>query len=238
MTIVLEPIGIRRNGRWEGIHWRMDVGGTSDIEIEHSVEDSWAGLLPDPTNADHILPATLLYAMKGSEEPYDQLIFPWGATPLTIPLISTERLPVTEDGCGYDRSDKVSYISRNTRASDHIRVCWAGNQMDRNCGECEKCIRTMLNYWANGLGVPDSFPTTLTPDLVKTIVLRNEGQAAHLGSIRHAASRRDILNTSIGRAIDTVLFRHRLRSLLNAPRSFVSRVKQRIKFHVQSITKR
>jgi hypothetical protein len=31
---------------------------------------------------------------------------------------------------------------------DRLRVCWEGADKSRNCGECEKCRRTYLNFLA------------------------------------------------------------------------------------------
>ena len=66
VRIVLESCGTRRDGNWTGVYWQVDAGDRA-IQIEHSVPEAWAHLLPDPDNGDHILLATLLYAMeKGS----------------------------------------------------------------------------------------------------------------------------------------------------------------------------
>lgn len=169
------------------------------------------------------------YALKGSEEPYEDLFFPWGATPLTTYLCSSNQLEATEDGCGFDRNQKVRYLALKTKSSAHLRVCWAGDQMDRNCGHCEKCIRTMLNYWSNGLDIPDSFPGILSPKLINTIVLCNEVQHSYLVSIRNVALRRNILHTPIGAAIDHVLIRYRLRSFYKVFRSLASTIKRRFR---------
>ena len=171
------------------------------------------------------LQADFSYAIKGSEEPYDQLFFPWGATPLTTPLTSTEGLTIVEDGCSFDRNDKVRYLAERTKASRHLRVCWAGDKHDRNCGECEKCLRTMLNYWVNGLEVADSFPRSLSPNVIRSIRLTNEGQASNLLSISELAAKGDLANTDIARAIRSVLFRYRNRWFANSLKSFARRAK-------------
>ena len=66
MRLVIAPCGIRHDGNSTGIYWQVEAGDTA-IQVEHSVQDTWAHFLPDPDNGDHILLATLLYAMaKGS----------------------------------------------------------------------------------------------------------------------------------------------------------------------------
>lgn len=127
------------------------------------------------------------YAIKGSEEPYDALLLPWGSTPMTDYLCSTECLQIEHDGAAYDRTEKVEWLSKNTAICDYLRVCWAGPDLGKNCGVCEKCIRTMLNFWATQQDVPNAFPTKLTAARIKTLKLKNEIQLREIkGLYRHA----------------------------------------------------
>jgi len=129
------------------------------------------------------------WAMKGSGEPYDELVLPWGSTPLTDPLCATAAMQLVLDGCAFDRTEKVQWLAQNTGVSEELRVCWAGENLDRNCGNCEKCVRTMLNFWAVGEVVPSAFPTRLTPERVRTIRPKNETQLRELITLmRHAVS--------------------------------------------------
>lgn len=132
------------------------------------------------------------WAMKGSGEPYDELVLPWGSTPLTDPLCSTAAMRLTLDGCAFDRTEKVQWLIKNTNISSELRVCWAGENLDRNCGDCEKCVRTMLNFWAIGEDVPSAFPTRLTPDRVRSIHPKNETQLKELKTLmQHAVLNHD-----------------------------------------------
>ncbi|MCG5512086.1 hypothetical protein [Ectothiorhodospira shaposhnikovii] len=128
-------------------------------------------------------------AVRGSEEPYESLIFPWGSTPLTDPLASTACMEMRHDGCDFDRTEKVYWLAKNTKASEYLRVCWEGPRPDRNCGECEKCIRTMLNFWAMDLPIPKAFPTQLTPKRVSSIRIRNRIQHTYLINLLRFAER-------------------------------------------------
>lgn len=121
--------------------------------------------------------------VKGADEPYEGLVLPWGSNPLTDPLCSTATMRLVHDGCDFERSQKVAWLARNTSAVDHLRVCWAGANLGENCGECEKCIRTMLNFWAVGEEVPRAFPTRLTPARVHSIKVSNTIQRSYLNSI-------------------------------------------------------
>ncbi|MFO7976660.1 MAG: hypothetical protein R6V12_18740 [Candidatus Hydrogenedentota bacterium] len=161
-------------------------------------------------------------AISGSGEPYDTLVLPWGSTPLTDHLASTKVMKREHDGCAYDRTEKVEWLIRHTDIVDDLRVCWAGPSLDRNCGECEKCVRTMLNFWAIGHQVPAAFPTQLTPKLVSTVRPRNEAQLRELTSLfrhseKHCAGRDPItrsLRAVLRRARLSVFVRQVLRALV------------------------
>lgn len=114
------------------------------------------------------------------------------------------------DGCAYDRTEKVQWLIRNTHIADELRVCWAGPHLDRNCGECEKCVRTMLNFWAIGHQVPAAFPTQLTPKLVRAVKTSNEAQLRELMSLfRHSQEHRSARDP-IARSLRAVLRQARL----------------------------
>ena len=89
----------------------------------------------------------------GSGAPYESLTYPWGSTVVTDPLIRTEAFRIRLDGAEYDRTEKVAWLARNTWPGvvNRLRVCWEGEIKDRNCGSCEKCLRTALNFWAAGV---------------------------------------------------------------------------------------
>ena len=145
--------------------------------------------------------------LHGSGEPYETLVLPWGSSPLTDPLCSTESMRVSIDGCEANRSEKVDWLMRNTNAARDLRVCWQGPTLDRNCGRCEKCVRTMLNFWCLGHAVPSAFPAHLTPDLVATLQPRNRIQLAELESILRLAADRQPPSDPILMALKQVVTR-------------------------------
>ena len=127
------------------------------------------------------------FAVHGSGEPYDTLVIPWGSTPLTDPLLSSESINIDTYGCEFDRTEKVKWLSENTAVCNHLRVCWAGPNLGQNCCECEKCIRTMLNFWATKHKIPNAFPKELTTERIKTLKPKNEIQLREIKSLyRHA----------------------------------------------------
>lgn len=123
------------------------------------------------------------HSVHGSADPYDTLALPWGSTPLTDHLPSTELMQHHLDGAHFDRTEKVAWLSENTQCADMLRVCWQGPELDRNCGQCEKCVRTMLNFWAIGKPVPKAFPTTLTARSVASMKLDSDNKLNEVKSL-------------------------------------------------------
>jgi hypothetical protein len=102
----------------------------------------------------------------GSSEPYDSMAFPVGTNPITDHLFSTSGFDVMHDGAAYSRDRKLVELSAWEQGYSHLRVCWRGK--NENCGRCEKCVRTLLNFHVNGLPVPQSFPRLLrTADILR-----------------------------------------------------------------------
>jgi hypothetical protein len=95
----------------------------------------------------------------------------WGSHPLLDPNYSSSDLRIRHDGIALSRFAKTKLVADWGVPLQHLRVC---NQYKRyrvgllNCGECEKCIRTMLTLLA--LGVLDQtscFPNQhVSEDLV------------------------------------------------------------------------
>lgn len=89
---------------------------------------------------------------------------PIGSHPLTDPLWSTEYLAIDHDGAGSSRVEKIANISKLDAVRDNLRVCWKSKD-DINCGECEKCVRTMTALEAMGdLSSVKTFPPSVRSD--------------------------------------------------------------------------
>ena len=84
---------------------------------------------------------------------------------------------VAQPGGGSTRTEKVATIGALAAVRDHIRVCWEGDRHGRNCGRCEKCVRTKLNFLAAGYGtVPALGP--LLPGEVRALTIGSSGAHA------------------------------------------------------------
>jgi hypothetical protein len=93
------------------------------------------------------------YGIISSDEDYASLVMPWSSNPATNPLLSGLRSIQTE-GTGFTRTEKVKMLP--PALTSNLRVCWKDVDLgDKiNCGRCEKCIRTKMNFEANGMQSP------------------------------------------------------------------------------------
>lgn len=123
------------------------------------------------------------YALIGSGEPYPEVVHPWGSTPDTVYLMSGDQMHLVLDGSAYSRTEKLAEIVRLPTAQRTLKVCWEGADPDRNCGQCEKCLRTKLNFLAVGISHPACFDEGLDIGRIAQIPLSNKVQLAELKSI-------------------------------------------------------
>ncbi len=76
-----------------------------------------------------------------------------GSHPLVDSNFSSSNMAIQLSGTSLSRFDKTKIISDWDVVLDHLRVCNLSNKYTAeflNCGECEKCLRTMLGLHAVG----------------------------------------------------------------------------------------
>ncbi|NBO18476.1 MAG: hypothetical protein EBV03_04470 [Proteobacteria bacterium] len=138
----------------------------------------------------HLFAGEFDVALVGSSEPYEALVLPWGSSPVNDPLMSSDLMQLVHDSAGYSRTDKIDEIARHPIACQTLKVCWAGEVQSGNCGVCEKCLRTMMNFLAAGHTVPACFPRGLRLGDIPRMKIYNSTQKAELeGILRHARAR-------------------------------------------------
>lgn len=141
----------------------------------------------------------------GSSQAYDELVIPSGSTPITDHLLSGAAMQIIHDGSGFPRTEKIARIAKHPAALRSLRVCWEGKEKDRNCGRCEKCVRTMLGLLAAGIEDPECFPKRLELQDIDSMVIRTRPQLAQLKSIISYAER----NGASGEWLQRLKKRHR-----------------------------
>lgn len=126
-----------------------------------------------------------------ADEDYSHLEFPWGSNPITNPMLSGADFEILTEGGRYTRTDRVKFLSNTPDVAASLRVCWEGVMTGRNCGRCEKCIRTKLNFMAAGKP-PVCFDRPPTLSEIVGLRVRNPIQLGYLT---------DILQTAINNGI-------------------------------------
>lgn len=86
-----------------------------------------------------------------SSRTYRHLI-PAGSDPLTDPLWSSEATEIIHDGAEASRREKTRKIFECRAVPGNVRVCW--HDPNRNCGRCEKRLRTRMILRALGVSSP------------------------------------------------------------------------------------
>jgi hypothetical protein len=155
------------------------------------------------------------YALMGSGEPYSNIFYPWGSTPATDYLMSGDQMQLVLDGCAYTRTEKIETLRHYPTALKTFKVCWEGSNQERNCGVCEKCIRTKLNLLAVGVSDAPCFDEELDPELILKIRLINDAQLLELKTIYSYVEKRKIAGLwvdNLKRRIDWYINRNNKRS--------------------------
>lgn len=62
---------------------------------------------------------------------------------ITLPLLSSEYLHLQSEGAQYSRSDKIAAVADLEVVQNNLHVC-VDHNIDGNCSQCQKCVRTLL----------------------------------------------------------------------------------------------
>lgn len=126
-----------------GLHWGTQYHGAAMAAVGLAL-------------ADHVGEVII----PGSYQERD--LHPWGTHPDLDPHWSSSRVRFVHDAVDVSRAGKVAYLADHPVAMDHLRVCWDKRSSAMNCGQCEKCLRTMINLRAAGaLGRCRTLPSRL-----------------------------------------------------------------------------
>lgn len=165
----VEPVNISTNIRSLGGSWE-DVFGAYISAILHFANKGCAK------------------GVFASDEPYANPVLPWGSNPITNPYLGGVDFAIHTDGAELGRLDKVRILVESGDDLSGIRVCWEGELTGRNCGKCEKCVRTMLEMLACNVGDFNAFDSGLTSASIKSIRPRNAVQLSYLQEVFGALS--------------------------------------------------
>lgn len=127
---------------WVRTNWRRDFS-------RHWTMEFGAGL----ASVLQLWRADAARAVLGSDEGsgYGFEVFPWGSNPATNHLLGSAQFPVVTHGFASDRVAKCRMVAERPELLDVVRVCLVDDAGGRNCGVCEKCLRTKLCFAAAGV---------------------------------------------------------------------------------------
>ncbi|MCL4844843.1 MAG: hypothetical protein KJZ79_23535 [Bryobacteraceae bacterium] len=83
--------------------------------------------------------------------------FPHGSAPGLDPEFGSEVFDIFHDGAFVTRLAKIEALAEWPEACARLRVCWRDPTYSRNCGRCEKCLRTLILFRVAGK-LPSCFP--------------------------------------------------------------------------------
>jgi len=67
----------------------------------------------------------------------------------------------------FTRAERLVLLSEyGASALDDLIVCGTAENLPDNCGQCAKCVRTMLTFEAAGLPIPQCFPAQINEKLI------------------------------------------------------------------------
>lgn len=116
-----------------------------------------------------------------------------GINPITDWLFSSDSFQFIPDGAGFSRLDKINTLRKWPEFLQNVRVCWQDElKKSENCCECEKCIRTILQFRVLGLGLPPAFPRDVTRRQIKALSMSRRALVMTFQPILAEARRRRI----------------------------------------------
>lgn len=105
----------------------------------------------------------------------ERMLGPWGNLTLLDMLYSSSDFLIDPIGGDRNRIQKIKYLDDNN-ALHYVTVCNNIEKYGKNCGSCDKCIRTMLMYDVNGIDPSESFIGELNEDKLKGIKIQKNTQ--------------------------------------------------------------
>jgi len=141
---------------------------------------------------------------------------PWGSHPLLDPLWSIESVSFLHDGAEVRRVDKIKFIARFPIVLETLRICFMNPKNAYNCGQCEKCLRTMIGlHIAGALERCRTLPQSIDCELVRSIRIQNQNERAFVEECVNAlgSSETDlVIRAALEEALSRSAERHERRS--------------------------
>lgn len=114
-------------------------------------------------------------------------IIPWGSHPVSDPLWGGGDQRIVHDGLERRRLEKLAGIGDQRYLLDHLQVCW--ESAHDNCGQCAKCIRTMVGLKLLGLR-SGALPELQSYALANSMWISDDGAVPYFRDIAMEAAAR------------------------------------------------
>ena len=140
----------------------------------------------------------------------DQL-HPWGTHPDLDVHWSSDAVEFVHDGVEASRAAKMEKFIEQDAAMNNLRVCWWNQDNAYNCGECEKCLRTMINlYIAGGLERCATLPDKISIEAIDRLHFNRDAKlfvAENLAELRSGDIDDPELEAALQRVLDRSKFK-------------------------------
>ena len=88
--------------------------------------------------------------------------------PVTDRYLSSDTFRFIVDGYEHSRTERANIVKDWKVGLENLRVCWQNKEdLSQNCGHCEKCIRTKLNFLASGVSCLPAMSKQFSIDDIK-----------------------------------------------------------------------
>lgn len=147
-----------------------------------TVRTNWRSL-DLPWELVHIFAlASVLHPFKGrvdhgviaADRAYNGEITGEGTNSTANPMMSGTSFPIHFTGTGKWRTQKAMALRNEPAVYRNLRVCWERPSISGNCGKCEKCIRTKLDFMAVGLDDLSALGGPATLDEIRGVQVKRE----------------------------------------------------------------
>ncbi len=122
----------------------------------------------------HLLKGRVSAGIVAADEVYEGEMLGWGSNAVSNPMMSGPSFPIRFTGGGTARTEKAAALATEKPVLANLRVCWEHPETAGNCGTCEKCTRTKLNFMANGVTDFPALGAPVTPEQVLRMRFRSE----------------------------------------------------------------
>ncbi|WP_148302323.1 hypothetical protein [Tomitella biformata] len=135
---------------------------------------------------------------------------PHGTHPELDHLWSGGAMRLVHDGADADRVMKARRIKDNVTAMSYLRVCYWNRTEFYNCGKCEKCVRTIINFRiAGGDGKCLTLPQVDPVRALRGVVVKENKVRESLDALKAS----EVQDVELERALEEALDRKTLANL-------------------------